>query len=155
MHFATNVPFPAVVQTLTAPKSPVVASFAPEPFVSGGEAAKGLEELADLDQGATQDFPIQGYAVTAQWAKKYPNTLKAFTTALSQGQEIADTDRAAVEKVLGKYLHVDPQSAAFISLPAFPLGVDPVRLQRVVSSMIRFGLLPKNTNLQITSMITG
>jgi hypothetical protein len=56
---------------------------------------------------------------------------------------------------LGKYLHVDPQSAAFISLPAFPLGVDPVRLQRVVSSMIRFGLLPKNTNLQITSMITG
>jgi hypothetical protein len=27
--------------------------------------------------------------------------------------------------------------------------------QRVVSSMIRFGLLPKNTNLQITSMITG
>jgi hypothetical protein len=72
-----------------------------------------------------------------------------------QGQEIADTDRAAVEKVLGKYLHVDPQSAAFISLPAFPLGVDPVRLQRVVSSMMRFGLLPKNTNLQITSMITG
>ena len=52
-------------------------------------------------------------------------------------------------------LHVDPQSAAFISLPAFPLGVDPVRLQRVVSSMIRFGLLPKKTNLQITSMITG
>ena len=60
-----------------------------------------------------------------------------------------------MEKVLGKYLHVDPQSAAFISLPAFPLGVDPVRLQRVVSSMMRFGLLPNNTNFQITSMITG
>jgi hypothetical protein len=42
VHFATNVPFPAVVQTHTAPKSPVVASFAPEPFVSGDEAAKGL-----------------------------------------------------------------------------------------------------------------
>jgi ABC-type antimicrobial peptide transport system ATPase subunit len=28
-----------------------------------------------------------------------------------------------------------------------------VRLQRVVSSMKRFGLLPKNTNFQITSMI--
>ena len=55
-----------------------------------------MQELADLDQGSTQDFPIQGYAVTADWAKKYPNTLKAFTTALSQGQQIADTDRAAV-----------------------------------------------------------
>jgi NitT/TauT family transport system substrate-binding protein len=155
VHFANNVAFPAVVQTLTAPDSPVVASFVPEPFVSGGEAAKGLEELADLDQGATQDFPIQGYAVTAQWAKQYPNTLKAFTAALSQGQEIADTDRAAVEQVLQKYLGIDKQSAAFISLPTFPLGVDAVRLQRVVGAMKRFGLLAKNTNFQITSMTAG
>jgi NitT/TauT family transport system substrate-binding protein len=153
VQFTTNVPFPAVVQALTGKNSPVVASFVPEPFVSGGEAAVGLEELADLDQGATQGFPIQGYAVTADWAKKYPNTLKAFTTALSQGQEIADTDRAAVENVLQKYLHIDKQSAAFISLPAFPLGVDAVRLQRVVSSMKRFNLLPRSTNFQITSMI--
>ena len=155
IHYNTNVPFPAVVPTLTALNSPVVASFVPEPFVSGGEAAKGLEELADLDQGATQDFPIQGYAVTAKWAKQNPNTLKAFTIALSQGQEIADTDRAAVENVLAKYLNIDKQAAAFISLPAFPLGVDAVRLQRVVSAMKRFGLLPKSTNFQVTSMITG
>ena len=133
----------------------VVASFAPEPFVSGGEAQVGLKELADLDQGATQDFPIQGYAVTAVWAKKYPNTLKAFTTAVSQGQEIADTDRAAVERVLQKYLHIDKQAVAFISLPAFPLGVDAVRLQRVLSSMKRFGLLPRSTRFQVTSMIAG
>jgi NitT/TauT family transport system substrate-binding protein len=155
VHYNTNVPFPAVVPTLTAPNSPVAASFAPEPFVSGGEAAKGLEELADLDQGATQDFPIQGYAVTAKWAKQNPNTLKAFTIALSQGQQVADTDRAAVENVLAKYLNIDKQAAAFISLPAFPLGVDAVRLQRVVSAMKRFSLLPKSTNFQVTSMITG
>ena len=144
VHYA-NVPFPAVAPTLMDPASPVVASFAPEPFVSGGEAQVGLQELADLDQGATRDFPIQGYAVTAAWAKKYPNTLKAFTTALSQGQQIADTDRAAVEQVLQKYLHIDKQAVAFISLPAFRLGVDAVRLQRVVSSMKRFGLLPRST----------
>ena len=150
-----NVPFPAVAPTLMTPNSPVVASFAPEPFVSFGEAKVGLQELADLDQGATQDFPIQGYAVTAQWAKQYPNTMKAFTTALSQGQEIADTDRAAVENVIEKYLQIDKQSAAFISLPAFPLGVDSVRLQRVVNSMKRFGLLPKTTKFQVTSMIAG
>jgi NitT/TauT family transport system substrate-binding protein len=154
VHYA-SVPFPAVAPTLMAPNSPVVASFAPEPFVSGGEAKVGLQQLADLDQGATQDFPIQGYAVTAAWAKKYPNTLKAFTAALSQGQEIADTDRAAVEQVLQKYLNIDKQAAAFISLPAFPLGVDAVRLQRVASSMKRFGLLPRSTHFQVTSMIGG
>ncbi len=73
-----------------------------------GGAAVGLQELADLDQGATQDFPIQGYAVTAAWAQKYPSTLKAFTTALSQGQQIADTDRAAVEGAIEKYLPIKP-----------------------------------------------
>ena len=147
--------FPAVAPALTTPDSPVIASFVPEPFVSFGEAQNGLQELADLDQGATQNFPIQGYAVTAEWARKYPGTLKAFTTALSQGQQIADTDRAAVERVIEKYLQIDPQSAAFISLPAFPLGVDSVRLQRVVSSMKRFSLLPKSTRFQISSMIAG
>jgi ABC-type nitrate/sulfonate/bicarbonate transport system substrate-binding protein len=92
--------------------------------------------------------------VTAAWAKKYPNTLKAFTTALSQGQQLADTDRAAVEEALQKYLAIPAEPAAFISLPAFPLGVDATRLQRVVSAMTRFNLLPKN-KFEITSMIDG
>jgi NitT/TauT family transport system substrate-binding protein len=151
IHYIT-VPFPGVVDALNAKNSTLAAAFAPEPFVSGGEAA-GLQELADLDQGSTQDFPIQGYAVTADWAKKYPNTLKAFTTALSQGQQVADTDRAAVETALQKYLGIPSQPAAFISLPAFPLGMDAVRLQRVVSAMIRFRLLPKTTKFQIASML--
>ena len=154
VHF-TNVPFPGVATALMTPDSPVSASFVPEPFVSLDEAAKGLTELADLDQGSTQDFPIQGYAVTAAWAKKYPNTLKAFTTALSQGQEIADTDRAAVETAIEHYLGIQQEDAAFISLPTFPLGVDPVRLQRVVAAMSRFGLLPAGTTFNISSMISG
>src|SRR5690242_2277356 len=151
----TTVPFPGVADTLTAKGSKLTAAFAPEPFVSFGEAQRGLQELADLDQGSTQDFPIQGYAVTAGWAQKYPNTLKAFTTALAQGQQIADTDRAAVEAAIEKYLRIDTQSAAFISLPAFPLTVDAVRLQRVVSTMTRFDLLPKDNHFKIASMITG
>jgi NitT/TauT family transport system substrate-binding protein len=154
VHYAT-VPFPVVATALTAKNSTLTAAFAPEPFVSFGEAQAGLQELADLDQGSTQDFPIQGYAVTAEWAKKYPNTLKAFTTALAQGQQIADTDRAAVETAIEKYLGIDTQSAAFISLPAFPLSIDSVRLQRVVSAMARFGLLPRDTRFEVASMITG
>jgi NitT/TauT family transport system substrate-binding protein len=154
VHYA-NVPFPGVATALTTRHSPVSASFAPEPFVSLDEAAAGIQELADLDQGFTQDFPIQGYAVTQAWAQKYPNTLKAFTTALSQGQEIADTNRAAVEAAIEHYLGIPKETAAFISLPTFPLGVDPARLQRVVGAMTRFGLLPQGTTFKITSMIGG
>ncbi len=154
VHF-TSVPFPGVATALTAPNSHLSASFAPEPFVSLDEAGAGIQELADLDQGSTQDFPIQGYAVTAAWAKKYPNTLLAFTRALSQGQEIADTNRAAVETAIEQYLGIPKETAAFISLPTFPLGVDPVRLQRVVSAMTRFNLLPPGTTFHISSMIIG
>ncbi len=153
VHYA-NVPFPGVASALAAQDSPVAASFAPEPFVSLDEAGAGIEELADLDQGSTSDFPIQGYAVTQAWARQNPNTLKAFTTALSQGQQIADTNRAAVEAAVGHYLGIGKQTAAFISLPTFPLGVDGVRLQRVVSAMLRFGLLPaSDSSFKVTSMI--
>jgi NitT/TauT family transport system substrate-binding protein len=152
VRFNNNVAFPNVAQTLA--DNQVSASFSPEPFTSLDEETGGIEELADLDQGSTQDFPIQGYVVTQAWADKYPNTLKAFTTALSQGQEIADTDRAAVEKAVEAYLGVKAPVAAFISLPAFPLGVDAVRLQRVVSAMVRFGLLPEqDSSFKISSMI--
>ncbi len=154
VHFA-NVPFPGVATALKNPNGLISASFVPEPFVSLDEATRGLTELADLDQGSTQDFPIQGYAVTAAWAKKYPNTLKAFTTALSQGQEIADTNRAAVEAAIEQYLGIQKEDAAFISLPTFPLGVDPVRLQRVVSAMTRFRLLPPGTTFDVSSMVIG
>ena len=151
VKFNDDVAFPAVADSLT--HDTVSASFDPEPFVSLDEQG-GIEELADLDQGSTQDFPIQGYAVTQAWAKSNPSTLKAFITALDQGQEIADTNRAAVEKAVEKYLGVAPAAAAFISLPTFPVGVDAVRLQRVVNAMLRFKLLPGSDRaFEISSMI--
>jgi len=147
----SNVAFPAVAASLEGGR--ISAAFAPEPFVSLDEQKFGIQELADLDQGSTLDFPIQGYAVTQAWADRYPHTLAAFLRALSQGQEIADADRTAVELALGKYLQIPRQTAAFLSLPSFPTGVDPARLQRVVSAMLRFGLLPPTDDtFSITSM---
>jgi NitT/TauT family transport system substrate-binding protein len=125
----------------------------PEPFSSEGEQAYGLQELADVDQGATRDFPIEGYAVTQAWAQKYPNTLAAFVRALKEGQEIADTDRPAVEAAIEKFLGIKPQTAAVIALPDFPLAVNPTQLQRVVDTMVQFSLLPpQDTSFKMTRM---
>jgi len=125
-------------------KGVFAAAPVPEPFVSEGEQQFGLQELADLDQGGTENFPIQGFAVTSKWAQQNPDTLKAFVTALDAGQEIADTDRAAVEKAIQQPpLSVTRNIAAVIALPEFPTGIDPVRLQRVLDDMIQFGFLPK------------
>jgi len=139
--FNNNVPFPEVGQDLATGK--VAAAFAPEPFVSLDAMQAGTEILADLDQGGTAAFPIQGVAVTQSWARDNPNTLAAFERAYAQGQQLADTDRAAVESAVEKFLGLPPLAAALISLPNFPTGVDSVRLQRLVDAMVRFGLLGK------------
>ena len=45
--------------------------------------------------------------------------------------------------------------ASAVAVTMLAAGVDAVRLQRVVSAMKRFALLPKSTNFQVISMITG
>jgi NitT/TauT family transport system substrate-binding protein len=128
----------------------------PEPFASQAEQQFGMTPLADLDQGATRDFPIEGYVVTKDWAAKYPDTLKRFLIALEEGQVKADTDRSMVEHAfmnikgpLGSteasdadpYGRVDPQIASIMALDTYPIGVNQTRLQRVADVMKQFGLL--------------
>ncbi|MCL2582611.1 MAG: ABC transporter substrate-binding protein [Streptosporangiales bacterium] len=125
----------------------------PEPFASESEQTYGLREVADIDQGVTKNFPLDGYAVTEAWARKHPNTLAAFSRALQQGQQIADTDRSQVEAAVEKYLVISPWTASMVALPDYPLSVNPGQLQRVVDAMVQFSLLPpENRNFKITSM---
>ncbi|HEX9043332.1 MAG TPA: ABC transporter substrate-binding protein [Trebonia sp.] len=125
----------------------------PEPFASEGEQQFGLQELADVDQGVTTNFPLEGYAVSQAWARKYPRTLAAFDRALTQAQQLADTDRTAVEAAVEKFLGITPETAAVINLPAFPLSVAPAQLQRVVDTMVQFGMLPaKDIAFKVTTM---
>lgn len=154
VKFNNSVNFPHVGEFLMDGK--VDAAFAPEPFVSLDGMNIGTQELADLDQGGTTDFPIQGVAVTRKWAQDNPNTLAAFERAYAQGQEIADTERTAVESALKQFLVMPPLAAALVSLPSFPVGVNPVRLQRLVDAMLRFGLLKqKYSGFKIKSIIGG
>ena len=154
VRFNNSVAFPAVGKELTT--GAVDAAFAPEPFVSLDGMQAGTQVLADLDQGGTADFPVQGVAVTQSWARDNPNTLAAFQRAYAQGQEIADTDRAAVESAVEKFLGLPPLAAALISLPEFPIGVDAVRLQRLVDAMVKFGLLGKQyASFKIATVIAG
>lgn len=130
------------------------AAVVPEPFATLLGENSGAQELADLDEGATTGFPVMGLAVSQSWADQNPNTLRAFVTALNQGQLTASIDRARVESVLQKYLKLPPVVTSVISLPAFPQGVNPVRLQRTTNAMLTFGMLSRKfSSLNINSMI--
>jgi NitT/TauT family transport system substrate-binding protein len=148
--------FPGMAEALE--KHQIDVAWLPEPFGSADAMKYGFQEIADLDQGATTNFPVGWYVVTKAWAKKYPRTLAAFLDALQQGQEIADTDRAAVQQAMEKLpppYAVPPAIAAVMSLENYPLNVAPdidsARVQRVADAMYQFHMLTQP--FQVSSML--
>jgi NitT/TauT family transport system substrate-binding protein len=158
VHFA-SIPFTEMPAELES--GAVSAAVLPEPFASDEEEAQGGVPLADLDEGTTMSFPVQGYVVTKQWAAKYPHALAAFYTALEEGQRIADASRTAVESAMVDMpapFGVSAETAAVMALDSYPVSngpvgsVDKLRLQRVVDVMKQFLGFPK---FDISSMLMG
>jgi NitT/TauT family transport system substrate-binding protein len=139
VHFA-YYPLPEMAAKLKAGK--ISAAVLPEPFASQAQLSMGVNLLTDLDQGATAEFPVQGCAVTRQWAALHPSTLAAFRAAFEQGQQIADTNRSAVEQAMEALpapLGLTKVQAAVMALDSYPVGaVDVTRLQRVANAMRQF-----------------
>jgi len=149
------IPFPNMAAELAAGK--IDAAAMPEPFATSAEQKYGAVELTDLNQGATEQFPIQGYVVTKSWAEQNPRTLKAFITALAKGQELADTSRSSVEQAMetinGGPMNgeIPPIVASVMAVNIYPTAIDNVRIQRVADVMYQFGLLHARFN--VTPMI--
>jgi NitT/TauT family transport system substrate-binding protein len=148
------IPFPDMAGLLASGK--LAAATLVEPFATIAEQQYGAIPLTDLNQGATDQFPIEGYVVTKQWAQQNPNTLKRFLAALSAGQEISDTDRLAVEQAFEALKgpangQVSPEIASVMALDTYPIGIDATRIQRVADVMYQFGVLSSRFN--VSSML--
>jgi NitT/TauT family transport system substrate-binding protein len=131
----------------------IPAAWLPDPFGTEAEEQYGAVPLADFDQGSLQNFPIGTIVGSAQWVKTHPNTIAAFLRAYDEGQQIADTNRSAVEKALvtNTSTHVSPLVAANMTLDTYPLAMDVPVMQRVADAMYQFGVLTKHYD--ITDMI--
>ena len=142
------MPFPQMPAALRAHR--IDAAYLAEPYLSEAEVEIGGEGLIDVNAGATQDFPIDGYVATMQWCQRYPKTAAAVAQAIDRGQAIADINRPVVESVLHAYTSITVQTAAIMALGDFPTRVEAVRLQRVPDLMQSFGQLKKR--FDITAM---
>jgi NitT/TauT family transport system substrate-binding protein len=155
VQFPTDpIPFPQMGAMLASGK--IAAATLPEPFASLAEQQYGAVPLADLNQGATDNFPIEGYVVTKTWAAQHPNTLKRFLAALEVGQEISDTDRPAVEQAFESIKgqqngQITASIASVMALDTYPIGIDATRIQRVADVMYQFGVL--KSPLKVSSML--
>jgi NitT/TauT family transport system substrate-binding protein len=118
------------------------AAFLAEPYITVAQEGYGDQVLADLDQGDTSNFPIDGYVATQAWAQKYPKTAAAFVRAIEEGQRIANSDGPAVQAAMARYDKLPREVTAAMVLSAYPVGpVDETRIQRVAAAMLQFGML--------------
>ena len=126
------------------------AGFLAEPYVTVAEETYGDQELADLDQGATTNFPIDGYVATQAWVQQHPKTAAAFVRAIEEGQTIANTDPEAVRAAMARSDQLTPMVTAVMALPGFPIGpVDQSRIQRTADAMLEFGMLSQQYTSQV------
>jgi NitT/TauT family transport system substrate-binding protein len=120
------------------------AAFLAEPYITVAQENYGDQVLADLDQGDTANFPVDGYVATQAWAQKYPKTAAAFVRAIEEGQRIANGDAPAVQAAMARYDKVPRDVTAAMVLSGYPIGpVDETRVQRVAAAMLQFGMLGK------------
>ncbi len=144
--------FPALLKML--PAGQVDAIWLPQPLGEIAEQETGAEPLADFDQGSLENLPFTGYIGTTAWVHAHPATVAAFLRALEEGQELADTDRAAVEAAMEKYTGIAAIIADTMAIDSFPLEMDVPQLQRVPDSMFQFGLTGgAKAPYQISNMI--
>jgi NitT/TauT family transport system substrate-binding protein len=118
------------------------AAFLAEPYITLAGEKYGDRVLADLDEGATAGFPIDGYVATQAWARQNPRIAVAFVRAIEQGQTIANSDAVAVQTAIAQYDDLPLQATAAMEPSSYPVGpVDLSHIQRVALSMLQFGLL--------------
>src|SRR5262249_2659525 len=116
----------------------------------------GVLQLVDFDTGSLQNFPIGCVIGTTQWVKTHSNTVAAFLRAMQQGQQVADTNRNAVEQALLRNKVAKTQViAATMTIDSYLLTMDVPAMQRVSDAMYEFGLMPAafKQPYQITEMI--
>ena len=150
----TYRPLPLLPQLLSTGK--IDAAWLPEPFGTEAQQQYGALQLADFDTGSLQNFPIGCLIGTTKWVKSHPNTVAAFLRAFQQGQQVADTNRDAVEKALLRNKVAKTQViAATMTVDSYPLTMDVPAMQRVSDAMYEFGLMPAafKQPYQITEMI--
>ena len=136
--------FPAMGPLLAQHK--LTAAWLPEPFISEYEEKYGVQPLADANQGAAESLPIEGYVVTQSWLNKYPHTAEAFKTAMDKAQAVAATDQNAVQRSMTAFAQVPPLAASVLPQPGFPTETQAGPLQRVITLMVNFNLLPQGYN---------
>ncbi len=128
----------------------VSAILVQEPYILEAESQLGAIEVLDSCSGATASLPLSGYFATESYARRQPDALADFRSALQQAQANAVLP-GPEQAVLAHNPGMSMQSASLVTIGAYPTTLDAASLQRVANLMFNSGVLVKNL-LDVASM---
>ncbi|MFC0865820.1 ABC transporter substrate-binding protein [Sphaerimonospora cavernae] len=134
------VPIPFDQQLAALKSGQVDAAWLSEPYISAARKDLGAVQLVDTLSGPTADLPLDGWGATADWIEKYPKTAAAFQRAIGKAQQIAASDREALNQVIPTFTQIPAEVASTMSMGTFSTSLDATRTQRVADLMAEFGI---------------
>ncbi|MFD1935240.1 MULTISPECIES: ABC transporter substrate-binding protein [Nonomuraea] len=132
------VPFADQLTALSTKK--IDAAWLVEPFLSAAKK-DGAVEIIDTTSGPTDGLPLDAWGVSEDWLAKNPKTAAAFHRALAKAQQIASTDREAINAVIPTYTQIPAETAAAMKLGQFSADVDKGEFQKLADLLHGYGYL--------------
>jgi len=124
----------------------VDAILATEPTIYEAESQLGAVPVLDACTGATANLPLYGYFTNKAYADRHAGAVTAFRAALEKAQAQASM-AAPLQTALTKSAGLKPQTAALVTLGAYPTTLSAPNVQRVVNLLFFFNTLGVNLNV--------
>jgi NitT/TauT family transport system substrate-binding protein len=143
IHWA---PMPATGLLNALKSHQVDAILATEPTIYEAESQLGAVPVLDACTGATASLPLYGYFTNKAYADRNAEALTAFRAALEKAQAQASM-AAPLQTALTKSAGLKPQTAALVTLGAYPTTLSAPNVQRVVNLLFFFNALGSTINV--------
>nr|WP_223168013.1 ABC transporter substrate-binding protein [Nonomuraea sp. SYSU D8015] len=144
VHFS-KMPLTEMIAALE--NGTVDAAWLTEPFITSYGTKFGGRTLHDVMSGQTEDWPIAGWAASAEYTKSHPREVAAFQRAMQKAQLDAAEDRQLVASMLPNVIKIDAKTAGIISLGIFPIDLHPGRIQRVADVMQEYDYIESHLDV--------
>lgn len=118
----------------------VDAAWLVEPFLTAAKKS-GATQIIDTTDGVTAGVPIDGWGVSEDWLAKNPKTAAALHRALAKAQQIASTDRKAIDEVVPTYTQIPAEAAAAMTLGKFTMEADKATVQKLADLLHGYGYI--------------
>ncbi|MET9249411.1 ABC transporter substrate-binding protein [Nonomuraea sp. NPDC003709] len=148
-----QVPFADQISALGSGK--VDAAWLVEPFLTAAKKS-GATQIIDTTDGVTAGVPIDGWGVTEDWLARNPKTAAAFHRALAKAQQIAGSDRKAIDEVVPTYTQIPADAAAAMTLGKFSMEADKAGVQKLADLLHGYGYLKSKVDVaQLFAPVSG